>query len=545
MLVQTSLPDNKMSLTLQVEADQAALSQDVPSQRRMRLVRTGLGFAILMLIGVSACALHPFAPHATSCFVPSRPLASPPVCIPSTPNSGLAFSPIAALGPRGTRPATANYLASRRPKMLTTMQASPDGKSAVSADGKHSIGRVWRREKLKGDNYNRAGFKDVRPQVKEIMKGYDSPMLEQMRKNGGTLKDGDVTIQLAEHYGFCWGVERAIEIAYEARAHFPEEKIFITNEIIHNPGVNERLQEMNVELIPPAEKPGAMKDFSAVKKGDVVILPAFGASLDELKLLTDRESKIVDTTCPWVSKVWNAVDRHIVKKRTTIIHGKWAHEETLATASFADKYIIVKNKEEAEYLINYMLNGGNKQEFLEKFKNAMSEGFDPDKDLENVGVANQTTMYRKETKEIGRILEKTMLQKFGPENLADHYGEFDTICDATQERQDAVSDLVTTDDDKPDFVLVVGGFESSNTAHLKEIPELKGIPAYHIDSGKRIGADNSIEHREEDGTVVKLENFLKKGPIKIGVTSGASTPDDSVEEALSNILLLHKVLETA
>lgn len=413
-----------------------------------------------------------------------------------------------------------------------------------SGGGRYSEGRAWRRESLIGDNYNRRGYKDTRPEVKEMMKVYDSPMLERMRNNGGILKEGDVTLQLADHYGFCWGVERAIEIAYEARSQFPTEKLFITNEIIHNPGVNQRLQEMNVKMIPPAERPGGMKDFSEVKKGDVVILPAFGATLDEMKLLLEKEVQVVDTTCPWVSKVWNAVDRHIVNRRTTIIHGKWAHEETLATASFAEKYLIVKNKEEAQYVINYMLNGGDKQEFLEKFKNAMSEGFDPDKDLDNVGVANQTTMYKKETKEIGRMLERAMLQKFGPKDLADHYGEFDTICDATQERQDAVSDLVTIGE-KPDFVLVIGGFDSSNTAHLKEIPELNGVPAFHIDSAERIGADNSITHREEDGTLVKSENFLKKGPVKIGVTSGASTPDDSVEAVLETTMLLHKVLNSA
>lgn len=439
------------------------------------------------------------------------------------------------------RPAAGFNSAFRSKIQSASGNGLPQMKAGLASDGRYSDGRVWRRETLKGDLYNRRGYKDQRPEVKEMMTGYDSPMLEKMRNNGGVLQEGDVTLQLAEHYGFCWGVERAIEIAYEARAQFPTEKLFITNELIHNPTVNQRLEEMNVKLIPPAETPGGMKDFSEAKKGDVVILPAFGATLDEMKLLMEKEVRVVDTTCPWVSKVWNAVDRHIVKGRTTIIHGKWAHEETLATASFADKYLIVKNKEEAQYVIDYMVNGGDKQEFLEKFKNAMSEGFDPDKDLENVGVANQTTMYKKDTKDIGRMLERAMLQKFGPEDLADHYGEFDTICDATQERQDAVSDLVTIGE-KPDFMLVVGGFDSSNTAHLKEIPELNGVPAYHIDTAERIGADNSLEHREGDGTIVKLENFLKKGPIKIGVTSGASTPDDSVEDALETIVLLHKLL---
>jgi 4-hydroxy-3-methylbut-2-enyl diphosphate reductase len=163
-----------------------------------------------------------------------------------------------------------------------------------------------------------------------------------------------------------------------------------------------------------------------------VILPAFGATIQEMQLLDSKGVQVVDTTCPWVSKVWNAVDNHRKLGQTSIIHGKWAHEETVATASFCDDYIIVKDMKEAEYVANYIVNGGDKVEFMEKFKNAVSKGFDPDVHLVKVGLANQTTMYKRETKAIGRLLEVTMLKKFGPENLAVHYAEFDTICDATQ-----------------------------------------------------------------------------------------------------------------
>jgi 4-hydroxy-3-methylbut-2-enyl diphosphate reductase len=294
------------------------------------------------------------------------------------------------------------------------------------------------------------------------------------------------------------------------------------------------------------------KDFSVVKDGDVVILPAFGATIQEMQMLDERGVQIVDTTCPWVSKVWNAVDSHIRSGQTSVIHGKYAHEETIATASFCADYIVVKDLPEAQYLIDYIVNGGNKEEFLEKFKNAISVGFDPDVHLEKVGLANQTTMYKRETKEIGRMLEKAILTKFGPAELGQRYNEFDTICDATQERQDAVTELV--EKKGLDFVLVVGGFDSSNTAHLKEIPEkfgeftkfrmffmgalrpsadltesfpldFTGVEAFHINRPECITEENKVSHRLDNGEIVVHENFLKKGPMTIGVTSGASTPD--------------------
>lgn len=286
------------------------------------------------------------------------------------------------------------------------------------------------------------------------------------------------------------------------------------------------------------------KDYSSVAQGDVVILPAFGATIQEMSMLDEKGVQIVDTTCPWVSKVWNAVDSHHKAGQTSVIHGKYSHEETIATASFCDDYIIVKDMEEAEYVTRYIVEGGNRAEFLAKFKNAVSKGFDPDVHLGKVGLANQTTMYKRETKEIGRMFEVAMLKKFGPAEPGKHYAEFDTICDATQERQDAISDLVAADaaGDKLDFVLVVGGFDSSNTAHLKEIPERAHVESFHIDRAERIRPDNSIEHRLTDGTIVVTTNFLKPGkPLTIGVTSGASTPDKSLEDCIEKIFLLNKL----
>ena len=341
-------------------------------------------------------------------------------------------------------------------------------------------------------------------------------LISQMRESGYVHVRGDVTVKLADSYGFCWGVERAVQMAYEARKQFPEEKLHITNEIIHNPTVNQKLKEMDVNFI-EAASPEDDKDFSNVEEGDVVILPAFGASVQEMKLLDERGVQIIDTTCPWVSKVWNAVDVHKRKNYTSVIHGKYAHEETVATASFASTYIIVKNESECQYLIEYILADDDtraemRDAFMKKFSKAVSKGFDPDLDLVAVGVANQTTMLKGETLSIGKMLEKCMMRKFGVENIKNHYMVLDTICDATQERQDAMFNLVKDDEAKIgtdvsnksaiDVMLVVGGFNSSNTSHLQEIAEEKNIPSFWVDTADRLHADGSISHRTSWGELV-------------------------------------------
>jgi 4-hydroxy-3-methylbut-2-en-1-yl diphosphate reductase len=241
-------------------------------------------------------------------------------------------------------------------------------------------------------------------------------------------------ILVIQDFGFCWGVERSIALAYEAVEYFPDRKVHITNELIHNPEVNENLKNMKVEFIekvPTPSNPNA-KNFETVQEGDVVILPAFGASLEEMAYLNDKKVEIVDTTCPWVSKVWNSVDKHQKDGATSVIHGKYAHEETVATLSFCEDYICVKNMEEAEMVADYIVNGGDRDAFLKHFEKAVSKGFDPDTMLEKIGLANQTTMYKKETRAIGQLLQKAMMKKYGPVEVKSHYMEFDTICDATQ-----------------------------------------------------------------------------------------------------------------
>lgn len=234
-----------------------------------------------------------------------------------------------------------------------------------------------------------------------------------------------------------------------------------------------------------------------------------GASLEEMQLLEKKEARIIDTTCPWVSKVWNAVDSHRKKDMTTVLHGKFKHEEAIATASMAEDYIMVLNLEEANYVINYLLNGGDKVEFMEKFKYATSEGFDPDTMLLRIGIANQTTMYKEETAAIAKMFERAMLKKVGPEKVNDHFMAMDTICDATQERQDAVSDLLK--DASVDMFLIVGGWDSSNTAHLLELVEHSSRIGYHIARGDNIKEDGSIEHRLMDGSIATvLSRFLSR-----------------------------------
>jgi len=392
--------------------------------------------------------------------------------------------------------------------------------------------KAFKRSLQHSENYHRKGFGREAEVSSMLQSEYQSTLVQQIRDNHYTLQCGNVTIRLAEAFGFCWGVERAVAMAYETRQHFPTQQIWITNEIIHNPSVNQRLQDMQVKFISVEE---GKKDFSVVGIRDVVILPAFGASVQEMQLLKDKDCTIVDTTCPWVSKVWNTVEKHKKGDYTSIIHGKYSHEETVATSSFAGKYLVVLNMAQAEYVANYILDGGDRNEFMAKFSRACSAGFDPDKDLEQVGIANQTTMLKSETEQIGKLFERTMMKKYGPDQLNQHFQSFNTICDATQERQDAMFQLV---EEKLDLMVVIGGFNSSNTTHLQEIAVERHVPSYHIDSVQRIGPGNRVEHRLLDGNLAVTENWLPDGAIAIGITSGASTPDKVVADVVEKIFEL-------
>lgn len=392
--------------------------------------------------------------------------------------------------------------------------------------------RAFKRSLHHSERYNRRGFGLGEEVAGTLQTAYQSDLIGQLRANGYTLSQGRLTVRLAEAFGFCWGVERAVAMAYETRRHYPSERIWITNEIIHNPSVNAHLREMDVRFIPVD---GGVKDFSEVASGDVVILPAFGATVQEMQLLNERGCHIVDTTCPWVSKVWNTVEKHKKHQITSIIHGKVKHEETLATSSFAGTYLVVLDLAEAQLVCDYILGKGNREAFMARFAKACSPGFDPDRDLSRVGVANQTTMLKSETEEIGRMFERAMLERFGPAELNDHFVAFNTICDATQERQDAMFALV---DEPLDLMVVIGGYNSSNTTHLQEIAVSRGIRSFHIDTPERIGPGNRIEHMPLGGELELEEPFLPAGPIRVGITSGASTPDRVVEDVIERLIQL-------
>lgn len=392
-----------------------------------------------------------------------------------------------------------------------------------------------------GPKYHRKSFglKDLVQE--ELSREYESDLIGFIRQNNNLLEEGNTVIKLAEAFGFCWGVDRAVSMAYETRRQFPDRQIWITNEIIHNPLVNEKLRQMNIGFI-PAQTDGK-KDFSQISEGDVVILPAFGASVEELQLLEGKSCEIVDTTCPWVSRVWNRVDKYQRADFTAIIHGKYRHEETVATSSRAGHYLIVQDLSEAKWVCNYILHGGDRTEFLSRFKEAVSKDFDPDIHLARLGVANQTTMLKGETEQIGKLIEQTMMEKYGPASLNDHFlSPGDTICDATQERQDAMQKLI---DDRLDLVVVIGGYNSSNTGHLHEMAVASGLPAFHIDGPDCIKSDNSILHKLPHETrQTTTSPWLQPGALTIGVTAGASTPDQVVASVILKILELREDAES-
>jgi len=413
-----------------------------------------------------------------------------------------------------------------------------------------------RRAIMSKDNYKRGGApfeRAIHTDVTEKMSSqFAGELVNQMKESSFrelVVGEGDraITFVLAKEFGFCWGVERSIELAWAARDAYPDKKMHITNELIHNPGVNDLLQGMDINFMEKDAEAEGGKRFDEVGDGDVVILPAFGASLEEMQLLDSKGVTTVDTTCPWVSKVWTTVDKHQKASMTSLIHGKYAHEEAIATASMCETYLIIKDMKQAEEVASYILQEPGcltDEEFMAKYRHAASPHFDPKKHLKKIGLANQTTMYKKETQAIGRLFEKTMMAAFGAENIKENFIAFDTICDATQVRQDAILEMSDEAlNDKPlDFILVVGGWDSSNTAHLLEIPHMKGVEGYHVNEAKCIRPDNSVEHRDTEGNILTTADFLPLDrPARIGITSGASTPDSVVQECLEAITLVKKL----
>ena len=370
----------------------------------------------------------------------------------------------------------------------------------------------------------------------EVLTHYRSDLVEYIRKNGAKLAYKNTGIRLAKEFGFCYGVERAIDLAYAARRLFDDHKsVYILGEIIHNPHVNEQIRDMGVTFL-TGEHKGA--DFNDLQEGDPVVIPAFGTEVDIRDKLAEKGCTIIDATCGDVMSVWKRVRQNAREKVTSIIHGKAWHEETLATSSQATAfegghYLIVFNLEETDYVCNYIIQGGNREELLKKFDGAYSDGFDPNIHLKAIGVANQTTMMRGETEEVQRRMRNAMVVKYGKETLDDHFRYFDTICGATQDRQDALGDLLN----RPmDLLLVVGGYNSSNTAHLAEMGEGK-LPTYFIKDAQEIESPEKLHHFSQDkNEMILAENWLpKEQELTVGVTAGASCPNNLIEEVILRI----------
>lgn len=372
----------------------------------------------------------------------------------------------------------------------------------------------------------------------QVISHYRSEVVERLRATGHVLFAGGLCIKLAKEFGFCYGVERAIDLAYAARKSFPPETpIYLLGEIIHNPEVNDQIRNLGIKSLSSRPKP---EELDRLKAGDVVIIPAFGTEVATRQKLQAKGCVFVDTTCGDVMSVWKRVRQYAKESVTSIIHGKAKHEETKATTSQATStgaghYLVVFNLDETDYVCNYILHGGNKQEFMEKFKGACSQGFDPDLHLQAVGVANQTTMLRGETEEVQRRFRAAMEKKYGPENLAQHFRFFDTICGATQDRQDALQKLLK---EPLDLLLVIGGYNSSNTSHLAEMGE-SVLPTYFIKNASKMVSSELIihwnQHRHKE---VETRNWLPAGQVTVGITAGASCPNNLIEDVIRRLLEL-------
>jgi 4-hydroxy-3-methylbut-2-enyl diphosphate reductase len=388
------------------------------------------------------------------------------------------------------------------------------------------------------DTYIRKGF-GLKKEIEETLdKEYQSPLIDQIKAAGYELTRGKTTVKLAKEYGFCYGVDRSIDYAYQTVKKFPAKIIYLTGEIIHNPFVNRRLIEMGVRFLSGQYNQG--EKIEDVRKEDIVILPAFGVSVSLLEQLRKIGCVRVDTTCGSVLNVWKHVNRFSKENYTALVHGKYYHEETLATVSQAmmhdgGRYIIVRNFADTDIVCDYIRRRGDKAVFIDKFENKISEGFDPDRDLQKIGVANQTTMLANESLKIAEMVKEAMTDRYGVEHIDEHFRAYDTICSATQERQDAIIDML---EKGVDLTLVIGGFNSSNTNNLTNIAQKYG-PAYYIEDASHLIDRKRIRHKIPDSTdIVTTEDWLPQGKAIIGITAGASTPDSKMEEVVEKILVL-------
>lgn len=377
----------------------------------------------------------------------------------------------------------------------------------------------------------------------DLARDYNSDLVETIRRNDFTYQDGRVSVHLAKEFGFCYGVERAVDYAYQTRKKFPERTVYLTGEIIHNPQVNARLRTAGIRfLTDPSES------IEHVNSNDVVILPAFGVTIRELERLISSDCTLVDTTCGSVLNVWKNVRQYARDGYTAVIHGKVKHEETQATASQArvtdnGRYVIVLDRKEAELICDYITGREPLETFRDHFLNACSPDFDPSRDLTRVGLANQTTMLMSESLEIEQLIRQAMADRYGEQAIDQHYRAFDTICSATQDRQDAIQALLNDAD--LNLAIVIGGYNSSNTRNLAKICARK-VPTYHIAAPSCLTSPAELRHLPTTTTAGASAEQVQEhwlpttGKLSIGVSAGASTPDNIVGEVISRLIELCK-----
>ncbi len=370
----------------------------------------------------------------------------------------------------------------------------------------------------------------------ELASDYSGHLVDLLRSRDFVLTAGDTTVRLARELGFCYGVERAVDYAYQTRRKFPDRIVYLAGEIIHNPHVNNNLRTMGVRILEIG--PNGI-DYSIVEPGDVVILPAFGVTIHDFETLRRIGCVMVDTTCGSVLNVWKRVEGYAREGYTSLIHGKFYHEETRATASQAAKYpgahhFVVRNMDEARVVCDFIEGKLSGDELMQRFPHAASPGFDPCVHLKRIGVANQTTMLAKESLAIGAEVGAAMARAHGEDYAAANFRTFDTICSATQERQDAVNELL---DEALDVMVVIGGYNSSNTISLAALCSER-VCTYHVEDASAIDPrSGTVKHRPPGwkDDVVETGWLARPGHMRIGVTAGASTPNNKIGDAIGRI----------
>ncbi|MGH7579542.1 MAG: 4-hydroxy-3-methylbut-2-enyl diphosphate reductase [Gemmatimonadales bacterium] len=383
--------------------------------------------------------------------------------------------------------------------------------------------------------YFRRGF-GLKTEIEgQLAADYHSTVVEALRANQYRLTVGPLTFRLAREFGFCYGVDRAVDYAYETRIKFPDRRLFLVGEIIHNPHVNQKLRDMGVRFLLRSE--AGEFDFSGIVADDVVILPAFGVTIGDFERLRGIGCVLVDTTCGSVLNVWKRVESYARDGFTAIIHGKHYHEETKATASQVMKYpqgryLVVFDMAEARMVCDFIERGGDSAALRERFARATSPGFDFESDLLRVGIANQTTMLSGESLAIAEEVRRSMERRYR-DAAGEHFRSFDTICSATQERQDAVVALL---DEPLDVMVVVGGYNSSNTCHLAALVSSRGVPVFHIEDADAVDpATGAVRHQPIGGKLeASTDGWLGDARI-IGITAGASTPNNKIGETVARI----------